>query len=300
MVNTPAPGRRTFMAWAGASGLAASAAGCASPATSRHAASAGRPLHYVLVHGSWHGAWCWNKVSPLLEAQGHRVTAIDLPGRYAAPEVLAQLKPDDYVNAVTRVLDAAGGPVVLVGHSLGGGTISLAAQARPEKVRTLVYLTAFLVPDGRSMGAIAMADTQSLTAKAVRRDAQTGVSRVDPEFARDAFYNDCSDADVVMAQRLVTPESGAMGRAPVHTTAERFGRVDRVYIECLRDQAISLPVQRSMHAALPCRQVLRLDTGHSPFLSNPLALAQALLSAPVPEAVEKKAEARSTPTEVTA
>jgi pimeloyl-ACP methyl ester carboxylesterase len=102
--------------------------------------------HFVLVHGQWHGSWCWNKVVPLLTAQGHRVTAIDLPGRGGDPKELAKLTPADYVSAVTRVLDASPEPVVLVGHSLGGGTVSLAGEARPEKIKRLVYLTAFLVP----------------------------------------------------------------------------------------------------------------------------------------------------------
>lgn len=263
-------GRRDALRYAGMAGAALALAGCAAtPARSKAA-------HYVLVHGSWHGSWCWHKLTPLLEAQGHQVTLVDLPGRQGTVEELARLTPDDYVSAVVKVLDAAAEPVVLVGHSLAGGTISLAAQARPEKIRTLVYLTAFLVPSGQTMGSIAVADKQSLTPKAARRDPATGVSTLDPAFVREVFYQDCSDADVALAQRRVSAESGAMGRAPIRTTPERFGRVDRVFIECLRDRAISIDVQRRMVAALPCRKVLTLDTGHSPFLSNPQGLAQAL------------------------
>jgi pimeloyl-ACP methyl ester carboxylesterase len=214
----------------------------------------------------------------LLQAQGHRVTLIDLPGRNGTAEELAKLSAEDYVAAVLKILDLVSEPVVLVGHSLGGGTISLAAEARPEKIKTLVYLTAFLVPSGLTMGSIAVADKQSLTPKAARRDAKTGVSSLDPAFVREVFYQDCSDADVALALRRVSSESGAMGRAPIRTTAQRFGSVDRVFIECLRDRAISIDVQRSMVAALPCRKTLTLDTGHSPFLSNPQGLAAALTS----------------------
>jgi hypothetical protein len=96
---------------------------------------------------------------------------------------------------------------------------------------------------------------------------------------REVFYQDCSDADVALATRLVTAESGAMGRAAIQVTPERYGRIDRIYIECLQDRAISLSVQRSMVAAMPCRKVHTLDTSHSPFFSNPAGVAQALVSA---------------------
>ena len=261
--------RRRVIQRLGALGAAVAVTGCASYRTPKE--------HYVLVHGSWHGAWCWNKVVPLLQAQGHRVTAIDLPGRGGDPEQLARLTPADYVASVTRVLDTTE-RVVLVGHSLGGGTISLAAEARPEKIKTLVYLTAFLVPAGRSMGSIASSDTQSGIPKVVRRNAATGVSHLDPVFVREVFYHDCSDDDVASATRLVTAESGAMGRAPIQVSNERFGGIERVYVECLQDRAISLPVQRSMQAALPCRRVYSLDTSHSPFFSDPVSLTRVLTS----------------------
>ncbi|WP_369656953.1 alpha/beta fold hydrolase [Variovorax sp. V213] len=261
--------RRNILAL-GVAGATLALSGCAAPLSMKE--------HFVLVHGQWHGAWCWSKVVPLLQAQGHRVTAIDLPGRGGDVQDLAKLTPADYVAAVTRVLDAAPEPVVLVGHSLGGGTVSLAGEARPDKIKRLVYLTAFLVPPGKTMGSIAMSDKHALTAKAVRRDAQTGLSSLDPAFVREVFYQDCSDADVAMATRMVTAESGAMGRAPILVTPERYGRIKRVYVECLQDRAISLSVQRAMVAAMPCEKVLTLNTSHSPFFSDPAGVVQALTS----------------------
>lgn len=213
-----------------------------------------------------------------LTALGHRVTAIDPPGRGGSPEELVKLTSADYVAAVTRVLDAAPEPVVHVGHSLGGGTISLAGESRPDKIKRLVYLAAFLVPPGKTMGSIAVADTQAVTAKAVRRDPVTGVSRIDPAFAREVFYQDCSESDVAEAVRRLTAESPFMGRTTIQITPDRYGRLDRVYLECLQDRVISIATQRSMVAAMPCRRVHSLDTGHSPFLSNPAGVVRALTS----------------------
>src|SRR5688572_3228602 len=86
--------------------------GCASsPARER--------LHFVLVHGAWHGAWCWERIVPLLREQGHEVTAVDLQGQGAARLPAEQVNLGVYVKRVTDALDAQGAPAILVGHSSG-------------------------------------------------------------------------------------------------------------------------------------------------------------------------------------
>lgn len=265
--------RRRVLQHIGAAGAVVGLPGCASFASSRE--------HFVLVHGAWHGPWCWNKLTLLLEAQGHRVTAVELPGRRGDAMELARLKADDFVASVVKVLDASPRPVVLVGHSLGGATISLVAEARPDKIKTLTYLTAFLVPAGKTVGSIAATDKEALIRKVIQPDAATGVSRLNPAHVREVFYADCSDEDVAYAQQHATPEPSTMAAAPMRTTNERFGRVDRVYIECLRDRAIGIATQRSMQSALPCRAVHTMDTSHSPFFSDPGGLAKALTSLPL-------------------
>ncbi|WP_455280957.1 alpha/beta fold hydrolase [Cupriavidus necator] len=231
--------------------------------------------HFVLVHGAWHGAWCWSSVIPLLRAQGHGVTAVDLPGRWREPGELVGLTADDYVRIVEQVLRTVDGPIVLVGHSLGGATISLAAERVPDHVRRLIYLAAFLVPDGQTVGAIAGTDEHSSLSTLVRRD--TGVSYVNLERANQVLYHDCSEADTRVAHRPLCFEPSVMGQTPMRVTPERFGRIPRAYIECLQDRAISINAQRAMQAALPCNQVATMDTGHSPFISRPYELAEILL-----------------------
>lgn len=255
----------------GAVAAAAAVAGCAAPTPARPG-----QVHFVLVHGAWHGAWCWTKLVPLLRAQGHLVTAVDLPGRWQAPAAMAALRPADFADAVGQVVRASPLPVVLVGHSLGGATISLAAQADPDRIRRLVYLTAFLVPPGQAAGTLAMSDKDALIRKAVRRDAATGISSIAPEAAREVFYQDCSDDDVRMALQLLCPEPPTIGGARLQLTPERYGRVERVYVECLQDRAISIGAQRAMQAAMPCKRVVTMDTSHSPFLSRPGDLADVL------------------------
>lgn len=204
------------------------------------------------------------------------VTAIDLPGRWQQAEAMSALTSDDFVESIGQVLKTSPRPVLLVGHSLGGASISLAAERYPAQIRRLVYLSAFLVPPGDSVGKWAMQDRQSQVGKAVRRNSANGISTLDPAHVREVFYNDCTDDDVRIATQLLSPEPPAMGVARMVLTPERFGRVPRSYIECLRDQAIWIDAQRAMQAALPCDRNLTLDASHSPFFSRPAEVASAL------------------------
>lgn len=255
-----------------AAGLPAVAiAGCA------HKETRNERTHFVLVHGAWHGAWCWNKVVPLLRERGHQVTAVDLPGRWLKPSEMASITADDYVKVVEQVVRNSDRPVVLVGHSLGGATVSMVAEICSTQIRRSVYLSAFMVPNGNSVGSIASSDKGTLIPRAVVRDAATNTSTVNPAFAREVFYGDCSTEDVRVALQLVSPEPGVMNRHQLKLSSQAYGKVERAYIECTLDRAISIEAQREMQAASPCRSVITLEASHSPFLSKPVEVADALL-----------------------
>ena len=117
---------------------------------------------FVLVHGAWHGGWCWERIAPLLGAAGHEVLAPDLPGMGAdrtpfAADVLAQWA--DFVAGLVR---GAAEPAVLVGHSRGGLVISEAAERAPDQIRVLVYLAALLLPVGTTSRQTLNADGRSV------------------------------------------------------------------------------------------------------------------------------------------
>ena len=94
---------------------------------------------------------------------------------------------------------------------------------------------------------------------------------------RECLYADCSAEDLALAQARLEPEANMPAVTPLRLSQERFGRVPRVYVECLQDRVVSLRMQRSMQAKLPCERVFSLETGHSPFLSAPEELAACLL-----------------------
>ena len=240
---------------------------------------------FVLVHGASHGSWCWDKVVPLLEAQGHQAIAIDLPGNtYGEFDIPhSEITLDTYAEHVCKVLDRIDEPVVLVGHSLGGLTITQTAEYRPDKIRTLVYLTAVLIDSGESYIPLAARDAESIR-KALYREGRNTVSDdlgtiiYDEAGVRNLFFNDCSDDDFTWANSMLVPQPSSPYIDLMQTTKENFGRVPRVFIECLKDQALSPEFQKGMYTKLPCQRIMTLDTGHSPFLSAPGALVAHLVS----------------------
>jgi pimeloyl-ACP methyl ester carboxylesterase len=227
--------------------------------------------NFILVHGSMHGGWCWRKLVPLLEAQGHRVVAPDLPGMGDDPTPLSGVTLGTWAQFIARRAREAGEPVILVGHSRGGTVISEAAELAPEAMLGLVYLAALLLPAGRKAFEAAVAQDAR---NAVEPGTQGGESlRVAPETARALFYNRASAEDAAWASGRLCPEPLAPNMVPLTVTGGRFGRVRRAYIECLDDRALPIELQRSMQAALPCDPVVTMDSDHSPFLCAPRALA---------------------------
>ena len=233
---------------------------------------------YVLVHGAWHGGWCWDKVIPLLEKEGHRVEVYDLPGHGKDNTPISEVTLQAYADSVCKILDAQSEPVFLVGHSMGGVVITQAAEYRPEKIKTLVYLAAYMLQNGESIAPVTQGDTGSfLVSNIIFADDMSYVT-VRDEAVKESFYGDCSDEDVVWAASMLVRQALAPFTTPVDTSEEHFGRIPRVYIECLRDRTISPSLQKEMYTALPCERVISLDTSHSSFLSEPAKLVAHLTS----------------------
>lgn len=231
---------------------------------------------FVLVHGSWHGAWCWHRVLPALTNLGHRVLATDLPGHGDDQTPAAKVTLRGCAEAVGAVVEAAAEPVVLVGHSFGGVVITQVAEMVPDRIRRLVYLSAYLPGNRDSLSRLAAAEKDNPVSTRLVRTPDNNALLLDRATAPEFLYGDCPPEDVALALRRLRAEPVTPLVSPVAITEERAGRVPRAYIECLKDPAIPLWLQRQMQAARPCAPVLSLPTGHSPFFAAPGALAALL------------------------
>jgi pimeloyl-ACP methyl ester carboxylesterase len=219
----------------------------------------------VLVHGAWHGAWCWDRVRPGLALAGVPAVAIDLPGHGASTEPLGDLASD--AHALRQAIDAVGGPVVVVAHSYGGAVTAVAAADHPE-VRHLVFLAAFPLDVGEScMNAaadeVAPEDGTSLLGEALQV-GDDGTITLDPVRAEAALFNECAPADVAWAVERLGPQS--LAELQGVATAAAWRTIPSTYVVCTKDQAVALPVQRAL--ATRCSSIVELDADHSLFASR--------------------------------
>jgi pimeloyl-ACP methyl ester carboxylesterase len=218
-----------------------------------------------LVHGAWHGSWCWNRLAPHLETLGHRVLAVDLPVEDASAGLTR------YAELTAELLVDDGDDIVLVGHSLGGATIPLVARLRP--VRHLVFLCALLPEPGKSatdryreqdvfvQGFAGMTDTR-----------EDGASFwPDAAAAVRCFFHDCDPDDAAWAVSRLRPQSAAprSERWPPDAIPD----VERSSIVCRDERCISPAWSRRMSIDELGVQPVELDGSHSPFLSRPAELA---------------------------
>lgn len=224
-----------------------------------------RPRHIVLIHGAWHGAWCFSALQSELDHRGVPSHALDLPGHGASTEPLGSFSDD--VGAIRRflgVLADRGIPSpVLVGHSYGGAVVS-AAAAEHVSVDSLVYLAAFALHQGESvLSAMGSFPRHEVALGAAIRIRDDGTSVLDPALAGPALYESCSPAAVTAALERLTPQP--MATMATELTSSALGRLRSTYVVCSEDRAVHPVHQRIM--AERCTDSITLETDHSPFMS---------------------------------
>lgn len=236
------------------------------------------PQTYILIHGAFQTASAWERVIPLLEARGNKVIAVNLPGRADDTTPLADITLQDYVDTVVAVINQQPESVILVGHSFGGITISQVAETIPDKIKTLVYVAAYLPQDGESLVSLSGMDHWT------GFTSENFVIAVDYSHADvlerdrvDIFCGDCNEADAELVRSGLVREPLAPLGTPVSLTAENFGRVNKVYIETTGDNAVSYLLQLIMQKHTPTTQHVWLHTSHAPFYTQPQQLVNLLM-----------------------
>lgn len=232
---------------------------------------------FLLIHGAAHGAWCWHRVLPALQALGHSARAIDLPSHGDDTTPPDQVTLDRYADAILAAMatHSTPEPTILVGHSMGGFPITAAAQKAPDHIAALVYLCAYLPRPGMTLAEMRKAGPRQPLAGSFQIDPTRTSFTFDPALAPALFYHDCPPEDVALAARRLCPQAIAPQETPLPDTA-RAESLPRFYIRCSDDRAIPPDYQATMAQGLPPAHVSDLPCSHSPFFAAPDALAQRL------------------------
>jgi pimeloyl-ACP methyl ester carboxylesterase len=226
---------------------------------------------FALIHGSWHGAWCWTAVIDELRAAGHDAVAVDLP----CDDVAATF--EDYASVVVDSLRDAGDDVVVVGHSLGGLTAPLVAARRP--VRRVDILCGLIPEPGLSL-VEQLAREPEMLVPGYRQEQDLDVQGrsffPEQDVAIARLYPDCEPATARAAYARLRPQARTPQKVPCRLDA--LPDVAWRSIVGAEDRVVAPGWSRRAARARLGVEAVELPGGHSPMLARPAALAAALLA----------------------
>ncbi|MBB3452499.1 pimeloyl-ACP methyl ester carboxylesterase [Rhizobium sp. BK313] len=238
------------------------------------AAKSGSKPEILLVHGAWEQSDVWQAVTPMLKKDGYPVKVVTLPGRPNSPLAPNKVSLDLYRDTVVKAIGKPKQPVVLVGHSFAGFTISAAAEAEPKRIKTLVYVAAYLPKDGQSLLDLGNSDKDSKIGPHLQIMKDKGIAAIEYNARANVFCLDCNATFRSAVPNLIVDEPLVPLVTPIHLTEAHFGKVDKVYVHTAKDQVVSPSLQAAMVEATPVRKELTLQTGHTPFLTDPADLVK--------------------------
>ncbi len=231
---------------------------------------------FILIHGAWHANWCWEKIKSSLEAYGHKALTPNLPGRGEDRTSFDNITLSGYANAIKSLMLRENKPVILVGHSMAGIILSQLAEEIPGKIQKLVYVAAFMPKNGESlMDTAKQFETKGISTELIFLDKEYAIDIKKSEQTRSIFFNTCSVDIAESALQQLVPEPSQPFFDKLTLTETKFGKVNKCYIECLEDKAITPSDQKRMYQNV-VDEVISLKCDHSPFLSSPTELTQIL------------------------
>ena len=233
---------------------------------------------FVLVHGAFGGAWCWEPVTAPLEALGHTVEALDLPGGGDDQTPVEGVTLQSCAERVCEVLAERPEPAVLVGYSMGGAVITQAAANCPGRVSSMIFVCAFMPADGQSLLDLTHlpegADDKIQANLVIEGDPPVAV--LSDDATAEAIYNRCTEEQRAWAVARRRPQPVAPFADPVQVDESVLAAIPRAYVFTSHDNSIPPALQRRMIREHPCASVVELDADHAPFLSATDELVAAL------------------------
>lgn len=233
--------------------------------------------HFVFIHGAWHGGWCWNGVVRSLEAAGHTAEAPTMPGQNPGDDK-SRITFASYVQAVQDVLERQSGTVVLVGHSSAGFLLQAAAPKVKEKIERLVFLNAFILPDGMAQFDLVPPEV----AQGMTQMAEASPDRsvpVNEDFVRQMLMAgepvDVQDALI----RMLSPQPLDLFTTKVSALEFNQLPIPKTVLFCKDDVSLPPGAYLGMAQGLGQFDLIEIDGGHETLFTKPEIVSQGLIKA---------------------
>ena len=234
--------------------------------------------HYILIHGAWEESRAWDDVSPILQQNGHTVTAIDLPGNDNNKRPIPQVTMASYIQTVVNVIKHLDHQVILVGHSMTGAVISQVAEQIPEKIERLIYVAAFLLKNGGSVLEAMQSDADGEFLPEIVFSNDQTYATVPEQALRIIGFHDVEEKVIQRVLPLMVEKQATEPfMARVVLSEKNFGSVPKTYIRTTIDKVTSPALQDTMISNWQVETVYDLQSGHFPLFSVPEKLAGLML-----------------------
>jgi len=233
--------------------------------------------HFVLIHGAWHGGWCWDGVIQTLTQAGHTAEAPTLPG-HAADAARAGITLEDYTQAIVDVLQRQNAPVVLVGHSSAGFLLQNAAPRAPEKIERLIFHNAFILPPGKTQFDLVPPEAAQGMTAAANASPDRCVPVIEDFVRHMLMAGETKEKQNALLARL-TPQPLALFTTPVDAAALAALKIPKTVLFARDDVSLPTGAYLGMAQGLGEFQLVEIAGGHETLFTNPSAVAQGLMQA---------------------
>ncbi len=232
---------------------------------------------FILIHGAWHGGWCWDGVAKIIEKSGPKVYAPTMPGHNPKDD-RSKICLDDYIGKILGTVQKTDGSVILVGHSSAGFLIQSVAARLPEKIDHLIFINSFILPDGKCQFDIVPVDVAEGMTKAAKASVDNCVPVME-EFVRNALMVDSPlEKQNELINNLV-PQPLALFTTPVNTDGFQKGKFKKTVVFCKNDVSLPQGAYLGMARELGEHDIIELDLGHEGIFTHPDQIADALMQA---------------------
>jgi pimeloyl-ACP methyl ester carboxylesterase len=231
----------------------------------------------ILIHGAWHGGWCWDGVVNRLEKAGHTAISPTMPGHHKTDD-RSKIRLKDYIDTIMAAVTAVDGPVILVAHSSAGFLIQSVAAKIPEKIEHLIFNNAFILAHGKCQFDIVPPDVAQGMIKAAEASPDHCVPVLE-DFIRHTLM---ADADTAKQEKLIhrlVPQPIALFTTPVEIEGFDAGKFKKTVLFCKNDGSLPDGAYLGMAQGLGTHNVIELDLGHEGLFTHPDLVADAIIRA---------------------